>query len=140
MVEAKTPLLEVDLGEENGSKQFFDRGSLKQWYAEEKLQWDWLGPLGGLRVQNQVISRFNAGINLITQMPDDAPPAAVNEVRQHLINMFASFGIPLSGSPRGVFRPLTKGTGGSSPRRDAQGEKSGSKKTAHRPISGATPS
>ena len=37
-------------------------------------------------------------------------------------------------------RPLTKGTGGSSPRRDAQGEKSGSKKTAHRPTSRATPS
>ena len=102
MAEAKTPLLEVDLGEANGPLQFFDVASLKEWFSDEQTKWSQLVGRGE-NASRQLTNRFQRGTQAILALQDEPDPAALVAARDFLVDTFNSFGMPLSSSPSGIF-------------------------------------
>ncbi len=102
----KQPLLEVNLGEPNGSLVFFSLQELQEFHEEEQSAWAWLSrpPVNGnLNAPwNHIVPQLTQIRNNLANV-NDGDMTRISTVKTAIVHAFVNNRLPLSNSPIGRF-------------------------------------
>ncbi len=97
-----TPFLQVDLGEENGTRVFHSKEEVKRWIEAEKKSWNWLLGLGR-QVSNTVQTYFDNVTGYVNAISEEPTPNEVSKLQGRIESAFQGEGLPTTESPTGRF-------------------------------------